>query len=491
MRAAPRYFALGTTLCVAITGWGCNDAADSSRRPGAGRDGSSAGSPSTPQGATSGSSNAPASGGESSPAEGGGGTAHAGGSESGTNGTSGSSGSSGSSGTGGGDGGAGAGGTGDGRSGQAGADAAAGSAGMSGSGPTSGAGGPSGSAGDGSAGKVTAAPSCTTSSAGLTTCGEHSDESCCESLPVEGGTFSRTYQNSGSGPTGLSAPATIGTFRLDKYEVTVARFRAYVKYLDGGGTPPVAGSGKHTHLNGGQGLVDSGKTGSFESGWDASWNARIPNGTGAAATWKQNLTSGASGSGSGCSVYGTWTDEPGDNDLLPITCTSWYESYAFCIWDGGFLPSEAEWKYASAGGDEQRMYPWGSDVPGSNNQYAIFDCCYPSGTCTSSSGHDTCTGLVNAAPVGFARLGVGRYGQLDLSGSVWEWLLDRYSNQYVTPCEDCAYLTGSTTNRVLPGGGFHTPLMPDLLSSNRMSISYDAETYRGDYAVGVRCGRAP
>jgi hypothetical protein len=43
---------------------------------------------------------------------------------------------------------------------------------------------------------------------------------------------------------------------------------------------------------------------------------------------------------------------------------------------------------------------------------------------------------------------------------------------------------------VLPGGGFHTSLNPDLLASNRMSVMNDM-TYRDDYGVGVRCARTP
>ncbi len=352
----------------------------------------------------------------------------------------------------------------------------------------------SGGAGTGSAGTNSAGaggggtpPSCATSGPGRTTCGATSDESCCTSLPVTGGTYSRTYTNSGSGATGKADPATLSTFQLDKYETTVARFREYVKYLENGGTPPAAASGKHTHLNDGKGLEDSGKSGSFEPGWDASWSSKIPSGAGATAKWKTALTGG------GCASYGTFTDQAGKNDLLPVTCTSWYESYAFCIWDGGFLPSEAEWKYAAAGGDEQREYPWGTAAPGTKNEYAIYDCCYPSGQCSATSGRDTCTGLVNVAPVGFATKGLGRYGQLDLVGSVWEWNLDRFAN-YVNPCTDCAYLTGNTANRVLPGAGFHSGASLGssiMYSYNRTSVSYNADTYRGDYAVGLRCARSP
>ncbi|WP_437719565.1 SUMF1/EgtB/PvdO family nonheme iron enzyme [Sorangium sp. So ce448] len=349
---------------------------------------------------------------------------------------------------------------------------------------------------------------------------------------VTGGTFYRTYSNNGSGATNTRDPATVSSFRLDKYEMTVGRFRQYVNYLVAGGSPPAAGSGKHMHLNDGQGVADSAKRGSFESGWNssttaescpgsaekppwrqgrqgrrrsavpaffplmslvswrpwrhggslppptsrssASWNRYIPTGQGAAATWTKNLTP---------TVYGTWTANAGDNEMLPLTFMNWYEAHAFCIWDGGFLPTEAEWKYATAGGDEQRMYPWGSMDPGSGNQYAIYDCYYPSGR------RGTCTGVVNVPDVGSTPRGVGRYGQWDLSGSVWEWNLDVYAN-YVSPCEDCANLTGAT-NRVLPGGGFHTGLMPYLLSSNRSAVSYDPANYRGDYGVGVRCARTP
>jgi formylglycine-generating enzyme len=345
----------------------------------------------------------------------------------------------------------------------------------------------------GSANEAALPTSCTEDGPGRSDCGADGNDSCCESPIVDGGTYSRSYQNTGNGPTGEGDAATISSYRLDKYEVTVGRFRKFVEYLAAGGTPPAAGSGKHTHLNGGQGLADSGKSGAFEEGWDEGWNDHIPNGPGAAEEWKSLIASGITGA-KGCGIYGTWTDEPGDNETRPITCTSWYESYAFCIWDGGFLPSEAEWKYAAAGGDEQRMYPWGNDPIGTSNEYAIYDCCYPDGQCNARAGRDTCTGTGNVAPVGFAAKGVGRYGQYDLVGSSWEWLVDRFADRYANPCEDCAMLSANTQNRVLPGSGFHTGtgMGSSLLYSwNRASISWNADTYRGDYAAGVRCGRAP
>jgi formylglycine-generating enzyme required for sulfatase activity len=249
---------------------------------------------------------------------------------------------------------------------------------------------------------------------------------------------------------------------------------------DGGvGWLPSAGSGKHTSLNGGQGLVNIGDDSGveYETGWLTSYDSNI-------APTSANLACYPD--------YATWTPSVGDHENLPINCINWSEAYAFCIWDGGFLPSEAEWEYAAAGGNQQREYPWGSTDPGTGSQYAIHgdetgNCYYPS--------VGACTGIANIAPVGTATMGAGLWGQLDLAGNVWEWNLDWNVDgilPYVDPCVDCLHQIPETTVyfgsvRMSRGGNFEDT-GPDLSSSAARTAS--VQTTR-QIDIGIRCARNP
>jgi formylglycine-generating enzyme required for sulfatase activity len=325
-------------------------------------------------------------------------------------------------------------------------------------GGTSGAGGSAGTTGTGGASGSAGTPlSCAPGGPGMTDCGP-GHESCCMSLDVTGGTYNRTYHNSGSGPTGQADPATVSNFRLDKYLVTVGRYRQFAAAWSGGWMP-AAGSGKHTYLSGG-GLTMT--SGGVETGWDTSF-----------ATNVRPTTSSLTG-GSYCDgAHATWTaSATGGREGFPINCVNWYEAYAFCIWDGGFLPSEAEWEYAAAGGSEQREYPWGTAAPGTMNQYAIYG-----GNYTSNS-----TGL---APVGTAAMGAGKWGQLDLAGEIWEWNLD-WKNTYVSPCSDCVSLT-KNMYRIVRGdnyGGVMNNLVPTVRGGDIAPEGRDSN-------FGFRCARAP
>ena len=108
---------------------------------------------------------------------------------------------------------------------------------------------------------------------------------------------------------------------------------------------------------------------------------------------------------------------------------------AFCAWDGGFLPTEAEWNYAAAGGSEQRVYPWSN--PASS---LAIDCSYANYVDATGACVNPPNGAVNR--VGSeSPAGDSKWGQADLAGNVYEWTLDYFASLYGNPCNDCADLT--------------------------------------------------
>jgi formylglycine-generating enzyme required for sulfatase activity len=298
-------------------------------------------------------------------------------------------------------------------------------------------------------------PSCATDQSGAdNSCGPGGDEDCCSSPLVTGGTYYRSYDAVYF--TDDSYPATVSDFRLDRFEVTVGRFRAFVEA--GKGTqadPPAAGDGEHPFNPG--------------SGWDAAWNTSLAANTGA-------LSSALLCS----STYQTWTPTAGANEHLPITCVMWYEAMAFCAWDGGWLPTEAEWNYAAAGGDEQRHYPWSSPATDTtiDGTYAVYDC-MGDGSASEDCSFNDILSVGSRSPKGD-----GLWAQADLGGNMWEWNLDWWAT-YVNPCNDCANLA-SASYRVFRGGSwFIDPY--NLRAAGRLR---GKPTVRVCY-LGFRCARTP
>src|SRR6185369_9616170 len=66
----------------------------------------------------------------------------------------------------------------------------------------------------------------------------------------------------------------------------------------------------------------------------------------------------------------SWTPEPGDDEGLPLDCTSWAKARAFCQSRGMDLPTEAQLQYA-AGGLASHLYVWGDDEPSCDD--AVFN----------------------------------------------------------------------------------------------------------------------
>jgi formylglycine-generating enzyme required for sulfatase activity len=311
-------------------------------------------------------------------------------------------------------------------------------------------------------------PSCATAGPGRTNCGAVPGESCCASLPVEAGAF---YESFTAGEMGGSQKAEVAALRIDKYLVTVGRFAEFVSAADAGYHPP-EGSGRHAYLNSDAGLVSIPDSGAgpttYEQGWSSTDNASV-------APTDTNLTTD-------CGNYSSWPN-PGSivtpDPRLPINCVNWYEAYAFCIWDGGFLPTLAEWEYVTVGPAPSTTYPWGNTAPGTSNEYAIFNCNYPQPGAA-------CTDYANISPVGTASRGAGKWGQLDLVGELDEWLLDG-SQEYgvvnsVVSCNDCVY-QGSF--RMVRGTDYESDLNPATVQH----LSAATPDTRSSF-TGFRCARA-
>jgi formylglycine-generating enzyme len=315
--------------------------------------------------------------------------------------------------------------------------------GFAGAGATGGSGCSPGSAGaDGEPVYGPEGPSC---AAGLD-CG---GVSCCENILVPGGCFPMgctddCFYPPYDGCHGCPEHnASVSSFTLDTFEVTLGRFREFVNAFDG--TPPEQGAGAHPLIAG--------------SGWQSVWDYNLP-------YTKEELIANLK-----CKAgEQTWTDLPGTNEVFAINCVSWYEAFAFCAWDGGRLPTEAEWEFAAAGGGANRTYPWGKEDP------------YPALANYLDSDD------APLVPVGSHPLGSGRWGHMDLAGGMSEWVFDAYGpSSYPgdgTPCQDCANMAGGKV-RVHRGGGWAN-------AAGYMNAAFqaaDAAVFRTS-SRGLRCARA-
>jgi formylglycine-generating enzyme required for sulfatase activity len=245
---------------------------------------------------------------------------------------------------------------------------------------------------------------------------------------------------------------------LDNYTVTVGRFRQFINAYFIGNWRPSVGQGKNPHN-------------SADPGWTSAWDANLTS----------DITDGLTSQFVCDGKFPTWTSSPGANENKPMTCPSWYEAFAFCAWDGGRLVTEAEYNFASAGGTEQRFYPW-SSPPGDttiDSSYLSYNCMSDgsaAGNCTSS----------DVMVVGSKPKGNGKWGHADLAGNVLQWTRD-WNGSYQVPCNDCAQTTTVDMWRLLRGGSYS-------YAASYQTTAFRYGFYSGYFRsseIGFRCARSP
>jgi formylglycine-generating enzyme required for sulfatase activity len=201
----------------------------------------------------------------------------------------------------------------------------------------------------------------------------------------------------------------LDAFYIDKYEVANAQFKSFI---DAGGY-------------------------TTQAFWSAAgWSVRTSGG------WTQPLYWSTGDYHSGPD----WPD-------FPVVGVSWYEAEAYANFAGRRLPTEAEWEKAARGTD-QRTYPWGNSLDGSQTNY------WGSGDPYESSGYTTPVGFYDGRlhlnPLFQTTNSPSFYGAYDMAGNVWEWAADWYQANYysVSPSSNPpGPLTGSY--RTVRGGAWY------------------------------------
>jgi formylglycine-generating enzyme required for sulfatase activity len=129
----------------------------------------------------------------------------------------------------------------------------------------------------------------------------------------------------------------------------------------------------------------------------------------------------------------------------PVTHVAYEDAVAYADWVGKALPTEAEWEFAARGGLDGAVFAWGDEFAPEGRMVAnTWQGEFPWQNLLSD-------GYAGTSPVGaFPPNGYGLY---DMIGNVWEWTCDS-SNGHAAdaPCCGAAPEAGTIPRRVIKGG---------------------------------------
>jgi formylglycine-generating enzyme required for sulfatase activity len=161
----------------------------------------------------------------------------------------------------------------------------------------------------------------------------------------------------------------------------------------------------------------------------------------------------------GMDVYKSGPDYPD----YPVVGVSNFDATQYAEWAGKRLPTEAEWEQAARGGLEDIAYPYGEKADHSRSRF-------------NDPGAEKGPAKIGSYPP-------NSYGLYDMSGNVWEWVSDWFSENYYSESpEENPGGPSNGTFRVFRGGGWHSGAGCTTVHQRNALPSHWV-----DFAGGFRC----
>jgi len=133
----------------------------------------------------------------------------------------------------------------------------------------------------------------------------------------------------------------------------------------------------------------------------------------------------------------------------PVVQVAYEDAQAYAQWAGKSLPTEAEWEFAARGGLADQIFSWGDEMNLDGRSMAnTWQGDFP--WRTSKQGGYRTTPVGSFPPNG--------YGLFDMTGNVWEWTSDWFVPYSATLGDACCAGTRDDALRRLS----NDPLMPDV-----------------------------